>query len=202
MTFITLGPLSIPVSMWLLGISLTIGLIVLLIEVKKHSGRLSKPFLHGGLTSIGTYAVFSIVIIAARSHAVLPQTAYMQLNGELLSISEISQQRPIVVNLWASSCEPCRQDLAILDKAEITYSDIAFVSLNQRESSHRVKEFMRIEGFTLQNVLLDSKAEIATNKGLFSLPVTLFYDANGQLLYSHPGMLTADILDQTIITYF
>ena len=202
MTFISLGGLSIPISLTLLVISLVIGLVVLLIAIKKHRGFSIKAVRNGGITALGTYAVFSIVIGAARSHAVLPTTAYMQLNGESISITELSRSRPIVVNLWSTGCEPCRNLMPILQDAEQRYSNVAFVSLNQREPSQLVSDFMRLEGFSFKHILLDNSAEIATNKGIFSLPATLFYSPTGELVYSHNGVMTAQELDASIKQHF
>jgi thiol-disulfide isomerase/thioredoxin len=96
-----------------------------------------------------------------------------------VKITDISQRRSTVVNLWASSCPPCRRLMPVLEQAEQRYSEVTFISLNQRESSETVQQFLQEEGLNLEYVLLDSRGGIATNKGIFSLPATLFFDANG-----------------------
>jgi thiol-disulfide isomerase/thioredoxin len=54
----------------------------------------------------------------------------MQYYGKELKITDISQQQPIVVNLLASSCLPCRRLMPVLEQAARRYSDVTFVSLN------------------------------------------------------------------------
>lgn len=92
--------------------------------------------------------------------------------------------------------------MPVLEQAEQRYSDVTFISLNQRESRESVQQFLQREGLNFKHVLLDSKAEIATNMGIFSLPVTLFFDANGKLLHSHAGGLSGASLQQSIEVYF
>jgi thiol-disulfide isomerase/thioredoxin len=199
---INLGLFALSISPILILISVFIGLVVLLIVVIRNKGSVLKALLCGVLTTICIYTIFSLVIVLARSHTVLPDSNFLQLDGKEVKITDISQQQPTVINLWTSSCQPCRRLMPVLAQAEQRYSDVTFISLNQRESSESVQQFLQREGLNLKHVLLDSKAEIATNMGIFSLPVTLFFDANGKLLQSHAGGLSAASLQQSIEQYF
>ena len=169
---------------------------------QQRKSKQRKVLYSGLITTVGAYAIFSVVIAIARSHSALPETSFMQLNGQGVTIFDISQQRPVIVNLWASSCPPCKREMPMLTKAELVYRDVAFISLNQREPSEVVERFLTQERLTFEHVLLDSKGEIATNKGLFSLPVTLFFDTTGKLVHSHTGALTEKALQQRIEQYF
>ncbi len=202
MISINLGLFALSISPILILISVFIGLVVLLIVVIRNKGSVLKALLCGVLTTICIYTIFSLVIVLARSHTVLPDSNFLQLDGKEVKITDISQQQPTVINLWTSSCQPCRRLMPVLAQAEQRYSDVTFISLNQRESSESVQQFLQREGLNLKHVLLDSKAEIATNMGIFSLPVTLFFDANGKLLQSHSGGLSAASLQQSIEQYF
>ncbi len=202
MISINLGLFALSISPILILISVFIGLVVLLIVVIRNKGSVLKALLCGALTTICIYTIFSLVIVLARSHTVLPDSNFLQLDGKEVKITDISQQQPTVINLWTSSCQPCRRLMPVLAQAEQRYSDVTFISLNQRESSESVQQFLQREGLNLKHVLLDSKAEIATNMGIFSLPVTLFFDANGKLLQSHSGGLSAASLQQSIEQYF
>jgi thiol-disulfide isomerase/thioredoxin len=199
---INLGFFALSLSPILLLISASIGLSVSLIVIIRNKGSVPKALLCGVLTIIGTYAVFSLVIAAARSHTVLPNSNFMQLDGKEVKITDISQQQPTVVNLWASSCTPCIRLMPVLEEAEGRYKNVKFISLNQRESSETVQRFLQREGFNFEHVLLDRKGNVATNKGLFSLPVTLFFDAEGNLVHSLKGGISAESLEQSIAQYF
>ena len=202
MISINLGLFALSISPILFLISVSIGLVVLIIVIISNNGSVSKALLSGVLTTICIYTISSLVIVLARSHTVLPDSNFLQLDDKRVKIIDISQQQPTVINLWASSCQPCRRLMPVLEQAEQRYSDVTFISLNQRESRESVQQFLQREGLNFKHVLLDSKAEIATNMGIFSLPVTLFFDANGKLLHSHAGGLSAASLQQSIEVYF
>lgn len=202
MISINLGFFALSISPVLILISVSIGLIVSLISIIKNKGRLLRALFSGGLTVIGIYGVFSLVIVLARSHTGLPDSSFMQLNGKEVKITDISQQQPTVINLWASSCSPCLRLMPVLEQAELRHSDVTFISLNQRESSEIVQQFLQRERLKFKHVLLDSRGEIATNKGLFSLPVTLFFNANGELVHSHAGEMSVATMQQRIEQYF
>lgn len=174
--------------------------VVLFLQLRQR--QLRKALLSGVLTMAGLFAVFSLVISAGRSQAVLPHSGFMQLDGQTITLPEISQQQPTVVNLWATWCPPCRREMPVLAQAEQRHSNVKFILLNQRESAQTVEHFLQQQGLSFQHVLLDNKGDMATNMGAFGLPVTLYFDANGQLVHSHMGELSAASLQQSIEQYF
>ncbi len=130
MISINLGLFALSISPILILISVFIGLVVLLIVVIRNKGSVLKALLCGVLTTICIYTIFSLVIVLARSHTVLPDSNFLQLDGKEVKITDISQKRPTIVNLWASSCPPCRRLMPVLEQAARRYSDVTFVSLN------------------------------------------------------------------------
>jgi thiol-disulfide isomerase/thioredoxin len=89
-----------------------------------------------------TICTFSLVIALARSHTVLPDSNFMQLNGQEVKITDISQQQSTVINLWATSCKPCRRLMPVLEEAERRFSDLTFISLNQCESGEILEQLL------------------------------------------------------------
>jgi len=102
--------------------------------------------------------------------------------------------RPMVVNLWASWCPPCVREMPVLEEAQETQKDIAFVFVNQGEGPPTVNSFLDEHGLTLRNVVLDRRREVASNTGNQGLPTTLFYNASGQLVTTHYGELSSATL--------
>ncbi|MGI5310416.1 TlpA family protein disulfide reductase [Rheinheimera sp. WS51] len=174
-------------------------LVVLFIQLKQR--QLRKALLSGVITMIALFTLFTLVITAGQAQAVLPDTSFMQLDGKKVKISDISQQRPTVVNLWASWCPPCRREMPVLQQAEQRYADISFILLNQREPTDTVEHFLQQNGLSFKHVLLDNKGDMATAMAAFGLPVTLYFDTNGRLVHSHMGELSAASLQQSIEQY-
>src|SRR5699024_8795859 len=119
----------------------------------------------------------------------LPETALTRLDGSSIQLAAVSDQ-PMVVNLWATWCPPCRREMPMLEAAQERHDDVTFVFLDQREDAAAVLNFLDDEGLELDHVLIDSHGKLAELSGSRALPTTLFYNADGQLIDTHVGMLT------------
>ena len=106
--------------------------------------------------------------------------------------------KPIVLNVWATWCPPCRREMPVLEKAQQKYPNLHFIFLNQGESAARINGFLNEEGLKLNNVLLDPSGEISEAFGVAVLPTTLFYSTQGELLYRHVGGVSPASLDYAL----
>ena len=120
----------------------------------------------------------------------LPAVALRTLDGESVSLAALAAGKPMVVNLWASWCPPCRREMPVLAAAQQARADIVFVYANQREDAAAAGAFLDRSGVTLRNVVLDSEAALGKAAGSSALPTTLFYDARGRLADTHLGELS------------
>ncbi|GGF69027.1 TlpA disulfide reductase family protein [Alteromonas lipolytica] len=106
--------------------------------------------------------------------------------------------KPIVLNVWATWCPPCRREMPVLAQAQQQNPDIHFIFLNQGESAAVVNEFLASQHLTLANVLLDPDTGVSTEFGVAVLPTTLFYSPEGRLLYRHVGGVSTASLDYAL----
>ena len=120
----------------------------------------------------------------------LPAVALHALDGAPTTLAALAGGRPLVVNLWASWCPPCRREMPVLAAAQQARADIVFVYANQREDAAAASAFLDRSGVTLRNVVLDSGAALGKAAGSSALPTTLFYDARGRLVDTHLGELS------------
>lgn len=119
----------------------------------------------------------------------LPVVQVADLQGQAINLQQF-RGAPLVLNLWASWCGPCRREMPVLAQAQKAHGDIQFVFLNQGEHLDEIQGFLTAERLQLDNVLSDEASAASTALGVQAYPSTLFFDAQGRLHDLHLGELT------------
>lgn len=102
--------------------------------------------------------------------------------------------RPIVVNLWASWCGPCRVEAPLLERASATKnSEVQFLGVATRDQRQAAEAFIERFGVSYPN-LLDDTGEIRRYLGLRGLPTTYIFDSEGRLV----GEVIGGISEQSL----
>ncbi|MBI3525975.1 MAG: TlpA family protein disulfide reductase [Betaproteobacteria bacterium] len=161
---------------------------------------LRKPLLlgltAGALVWAGGLAVLRLLV--STSHTVIPAVALTTLSGAPVMLPALAEGKPMVVNLWASWCPPCRREMPVLAAAQHREAGIRFVFVNQGESTANAASYLSAAQFDLANVLLDPGTRLGHELGAMALPTTLFYDAGGRLVDSHMGPLSTATLAEKL----
>ena len=71
------------------------------------------------------------------------------------------QGGPLVINLWATWCPPCRREMPVLENAQRMRPDVTFLFVNQAESMQSVSTYLATQGLNLDNVLFDASGRVA-----------------------------------------
>lgn len=88
---------------------------------------------------------------------------------------------PAVVNLWASWCGPCRQELPAFQRlAEHTAGRLQVVGVNTRDDRPRAVSVGEDLGLTFPNVI-DTDQRLQRELAPNVLPITIFVDAQGRI---------------------
>lgn len=110
-----------------------------------------------------------------------------------LLITEL-EGTPVLVNIWASWCGPCRDEAPHLASAHAEFGDrVQFLGVDILDERGSARGFMREYGWTYPSVF-DASGAIRDGLGLFGQPATLFYDASGELVKRWSGPLTEEAL--------
>ena len=125
----------------------------------------------------------------------LPEVALVELeSGRSSLLPQLSPGKPRVINLWASWCGPCRQEMPMLAAAQQREKSVEFLFIDQGESAEAVRAYLRTHQFMLRNVWLDPSSALGPALGSRGLPTTLFVDAEGHLVDAHMGVLNGPAL--------
>jgi thiol-disulfide isomerase/thioredoxin len=113
------------------------------------------------------------------------------VDGQAGTLAQAAQGRPVVVNLWASWCGPCREEMPALAAAQQRHPDVGFLFVNQGETPDKVRFYLAREGLALQEVWLDPASTLGRAIASAGLPTTLFLDPQGRRVDAHFGVLSA-----------
>lgn len=154
-----------------------------------------------GLAALGAALIWSAgltmvwLVDAKPAHRQMPNVMLTGLfSARTLGLPQLIAGKPAVVNLWATWCGPCRVEMPTLAAAQRNTPEVAFVFVNQGEPPATVAAYLQRSGLNLANVWLDPSSNLGQAAGSKGLPTTLFFDATGQRVDAHFGMLNAAAL--------
>lgn len=127
-----------------------------------------------------------------------PDVPLTALEGGTVKLAALAQGRPMVLNLWATWCPPCREEMPLLALSQQRESGVRFVFANQGESAATVQRYLFEEILALDHVLLDPASRLRPAVAARGLPTTLFYDAEGRLVARHVGVLSKAVLESKL----
>ncbi len=123
------------------------------------------------------------------AHPPVPDVVLRRLDGGTTTLAAL-RGRPMVVNLWATWCGPCRREMPMLVAASQAMPDVRFVFVDQDESAAAVRAFLDSEKLAPRHVLIDTGSRLARLYHAPGYPTTLFLDAKGRLRDMRVGPLS------------
>ncbi len=129
-----------------------------------------------------------------------PDFTVTDQNGGKVSLSSMSG-KPVIVNLWATWCGPCKTELPDFQEAAAKYSgSITFMMVNLTdgdETVDTVRKFMKDNGYTFP-VYYDTEQSAAKAYDVTGIPTTVFIDPRGNIVLKQIGMLSKEELQEGI----
>lgn len=116
--------------------------------------------------------------------------------------SLIPSGKVVVINSFASWCPPCKEELPDFFELEKEYKgEVEFVYFDnldgQRETEKTIKNFAE-KTFPKDSLIVLDPGYISYIFNTNSIPVTIVLDKNGDVVKGFQGMISKDILEETI----
>lgn len=123
----------------------------------------------------------------------------VSLSGERVRLSDLAG-KPLVLNFWASWCEPCRYEMPDFAAVYEKYRDqgLQFYAINLGESQVVVEQFLRQTGVDLP-VLLDLKDQAQDDYRILPIPATFFIDGTGTIQAIHEFQMSRSLMETEVV---
>ena len=152
-----------------------------------------------GLAAFGTVAIVLLLALPAAPAAdnektlgefipvtppqPAPEAAFTDADGKAASLADFAGQ-PAVVNLWATWCQPCLEEMPSLDRLQTRFEGkvtVAAVS-QDRGGGKEVGAFVAAHGLGRLKIYLDPKSNLAHAFQARGLPTSIVLDAKGMVV--------------------
>jgi len=112
----------------------------------------------------------------------LRDATMLGLNGPSRKLSEF-RGKPLIINVWASWCAPCRQEMASLER--LAWQDHAakftVIGISTDDYPERAQRLLKSSNATISH-FIDRQLLLENMLGATHLPLTVLVDANGRVV--------------------
>jgi thiol-disulfide isomerase/thioredoxin len=124
-----------------------------------------------------------------------PDFEYTLSDGTTHKLSDLRGKK-VLLNFWATWCEPCRSEMPDLQQAAETYgSDVAILGVNKLEPAAVIPPFVDEVpvGFPL---IVNTKGDISSRYAAKNIPTSFFIDTGGRVAFRRIGVMTYEFITQ------
>ena len=112
----------------------------------------------------------------------LRDTSLYGFGGDVRKLSDL-RGKPLIINVWASWCDPCRAEMGSLENLFRRYGGKQFniIGISTDDDSNAAFNFLMRTGVTFDNYA-DYRLTMENMLGANTIPLTLLIDSNGRVL--------------------
>jgi thiol-disulfide isomerase/thioredoxin len=142
----------------------------------------------------GTVASPTAAPLLPKNRLALPEFDLVRFQSLLAQL----RGRPVVVNIWAAWCPPCRVEAPGLAKiAREFQGNVQFLGVDILDNREDARAFILEFDWPYPHVF-DPDGEIRDGLGYLGQPVTIIYDREGNVAFEWEGAVTEDMLRREI----
>ena len=118
-----------------------------------------------------------------------------------ITLKEIFEEnkKPMVINLWATWCTPCLEEMPYFEASHRKHFEkIQFIGINISDSPTRASK--RAEELNISYMLgRDPDGKFTKSLNAIGLPVTAFFDIEGQLSKVNQGPMSEEAIEKSVL---
>ncbi|MFZ5609237.1 MAG: DsbE family thiol:disulfide interchange protein [Pseudomonadota bacterium] len=126
----------------------------------------------------------------------LPGIAGLETPG--LASADLAMGEPVLLNIFASWCVPCRVEHPVLEDLA-RQPGVTIHALNYKDSADNARRFLDSLGNPFTRIGADEAGRVAIDFGVYGVPETYIIRGDGRIAYRHVGPLRPGDVKKTIL---
>jgi cytochrome c biogenesis protein CcmG, thiol:disulfide interchange protein DsbE len=153
----------------------------------------------GQLIALGCVAGLLALLVWQLGHqqhappvgAVAPAFTLRRLDGPGKVSLASYRGKPVVLNFWASWCDPCKSEAAVLERDWASYRNrgVVFLGVDYHDLSTDARRFVRAHALTF-TMLEDGSGKVTGSYGISQVPETYVLNRQGRVVAHLAGPIT------------
>ena len=164
----------------------------------RHCYRLAQRFLPG-IWMVAALTLCTALANAAELITVNERLPTKAQNQQLHAAIAAHKGHPVLINFWASWCEPCREEMPALQRLADRWRDrgLEIITIAVADNPKQIKDYLREIAVQLP-IIYDPEQKIIQNWGVRALPTTLILDSGHRIRLRGQGAINWDavLIDQ------
>jgi cytochrome c biogenesis protein CcmG/thiol:disulfide interchange protein DsbE len=157
-------------------------------------GCMMKAVLRPGVAVVlaAGLATFAASADALSAGARAPEIGMNDMSGRRVTIGGL-RGRVVIVDFWASWCEPCEAEMPVLERLQRTYGGqgLTVIGVSQDREVENARQFLSRTRVSFANVH-DQGNQIARRYAPDRMPSSYVIDRNGVVRHVHSGFRASD----------
>lgn len=145
-----------------------------------------------GFVGILAFRLWDTNTTEQRADGLAPDFTFTTFEGETISLADL-KGKGVVVNFWASWCDPCREEAPLLESAWRREQDngIVFIGLDYLDQEPAAKAYLAEFDISYPNGP-DLQSQAARRYGIKGVPETYFINPEGEIVQVVIGPIVND----------
>ncbi len=118
----------------------------------------------------------------------MPDFKLPDVNNKEISLKDVLNKGPVLIDFWASWCVPCKKGMVALNQIAQKYDSLTVIviSIDAPKDVPKAKTYLKSNDYKFIG-LFDSEKKLAKKLNVVNPPRTFILDKTGEIIMSHEG---------------